>query len=95
MNKDLETVCAYVLASRKYANVYIKKNDLKLFNSVRYVIEFPYIGGVGGMIASSKPYGRSTTRSKCYLHWDHIPHKLSRVGKPVSTLAIQEILLNS
>jgi len=92
MNKDLQTAFSYVLASRKYGNVYIKKDDHVLF--ARYIVELPYVGGVGAVVASTKPFGRSKTKSKCYLHWEDHPHKPERNGKPVSSLLIKVTLEN-
>jgi hypothetical protein len=92
MNEDLYTALSYVIASRRYANVYIKKDDRVLFG--RYIVELPYVGAVGAVVASTKPFGRSKTKSKCYLHWEDHPHKPERNGKPVSSLLIKVTLEN-
>ena len=94
MKEDLYTALSYVMLSRRYANVYIKKEDQGLFSSVRSYIELPYVGGVGTVVTSSRPYGRSKTKSKCYLHWEDHPHKPERNGKPVSSVTIEAVLQN-
>jgi len=90
--QELQTVFNYVINSRQYGNVYIKKDDHVLF--VHYIVELPYVGGVGAVVASTKPFGRSKTKSKCYLHWEDHPHKPDIVGKPVSTFCIKAVLEN-
>jgi hypothetical protein len=92
MNNDLQTAFNYVLASRQYGNVYIRKDDHELF--ARYIIELPYVGGMGVVVASAKPFGRSKTKSKCYLHWEDHPYKPERNGKPVSSVTIKAVLEN-
>ena len=46
------------------------------------------------VVGSTKPFGRSKTKSKCYLHWEDHPHKPERNGKPVSSLLIKVTLEN-